>query len=150
MSAERTQHVELPVVDSGRRRLCLAAIGAMAVVAAGTVGFPVITFLSLPKKLGKKEEMEIQLETLAEGSAVWGEHQGRQIVVVKVGGEIQAFDGACTHLGCIVQWDAASRTFKCPCHGAAFGSDGKPVSGPVNIPLRVVKFEIKNGVLKVS
>ncbi len=150
MSTESAKHVELPVVDTGRRRLCLAAIGGMAVVAAGTVGFPIITFLSLPKTLGRKQEMEIQLETLTEGSAVWGEHQGRQIVVVKVGGEIQAFDGACTHLGCIVQWDAASRTFKCPCHGAAFSSAGKPVSGPVNIPLRTVKFELKSGVLKVS
>jgi Rieske Fe-S protein len=150
MSSENIERVQLPLVDAGRRRFCLTAIGGMAVVAAGTVGYPIITFLSLPKTLGRKEEMEIPLDTLAEGAAVWGEHQGRQIVVVKVGGEIQAFDGACTHLGCIVQWDAASRTFKCPCHGAAFSSQGKPVAGPVNIPLRTVKFEVKNGVLKVS
>lgn len=150
MSGERAEHAELPIVNAGRRRLCLAAIGGMAVIAAGTVGFPVVTFLSLPKRIGRNEAMEIQLDALAEGSAVWGEFQGRQIVVVKVGGEIQAFDGACTHLGCIVQWDAASQTFTCPCHGAAFSSAGKPVSGPVNIPLRTVKFEIKDGVLKVS
>ncbi len=134
----------------GRRRFCQMAIGGMAAVSAGTVGYPIIAFLGLPKSLRPEESLEIQLDDLADGAAEWGEYLGRQIVIVKTGGEVRAFDGACTHLGCVVLWDGASRTFKCPCHGAAFDDSGTPVAGPVNIPLRKVEFEVKDGVLTVT
>lgn len=136
-------------VDQGRRRLCQAAIGGMAVAAVGTVSYPILTFLKLPKSPKQVESLEIALSELAEGSDLWGEHMGRQIVVIRTGGDVRAFDAACTHLGCIVKWDGASRTFKCPCHGAAFDDQGTPVSGPVNTPLRPVKFEVTDGVLKI-
>ncbi len=122
----------------------------MAIATVGTVGFPVLTFLGLPKAQQPEQSLEVPLDRLTEDSATWGEHLGRQIVVIKVGGEVHAFDGACTHLGCVIQWDGAARSFKCPCHGAAFSNTGAPVSGPVNIPLRRVEFTIKDGVLKVS
>ena len=89
------------------------------------------------------------LDALAEGYAFWGEHKGKQIVVVKLSGELRAFDGTCTHLGCIVQWDSASRGFRCPCHEARFDDLGNPVSGPVNIPLRRVGFVIEDDMLKI-
>ncbi len=145
-----TNHEHSGPPDPGRRRFCQAAVGGMAVVTVGTVGYPVLTFLGLPKAQQPEQSMEVPVDRLAEDAATWGEHLGRQIVVIKVGGEVRAFDGACTHLGCVVQWDGAARSFKCPCHGAAFSHTGEPVSGPVNIPLRQVEFTIKDGVLKVS
>lgn len=39
-------------------------------------------------------------------------------------GDIIAFSAACTHRGCIVQWDGTDRKFHCPCHGGVFGEDG--------------------------
>jgi Rieske Fe-S protein len=45
-----------------------------------------------------------------------GDHPGR--------GEILAFSAACTHMGCLVQWQQADRTFFCPCHGALFTQEG--------------------------
>ncbi len=143
-----TQHGSEP--GEGRRRFCQIALGGMTAVAAGTVGYPVVTFLGLPKSLRPQEAMEIALADLPEGTAIWGEHNGRQIVVVNASGEVRAFNGACTHLGCIVQWEGGSRTFTCPCHGAAFDEAGNPVSGPVNIPLRPVEFVVKDGMLKIT
>jgi Rieske Fe-S protein len=137
-------------VSCGRRRFCQFAIGGMAAVSAGTVGYPVAAFLSLPKSLTQEENLEVPLAELGEGAAVWGERMGRQIVIVKTPDGPRAFNGACTHLGCIVQWDGSTRTFKCPCHGAAFSDRGEPVSGPVNVPLRPVAFEIKDGVLRIT
>jgi Rieske Fe-S protein len=37
-----------------------------------------------------------------------------------------ALSGACTHMGCLVAWNGAARTFDCPCHGGRFLADGSP------------------------
>ena len=138
-----------PPVDSRRRLFCQVAIGGTAVVSAATVGYPIVAFLRLPKSLGPVELMEVPLDELAEGYGYWGEHRGRQIVVVKLNEEIRAFDGTCPHLGCIVQWDSSTQGFRCPCHEARFGDLGNPIAGPVNSPLRRVEFVVEEGVLKI-
>ena len=35
-----------------------------------------------------------------------------------------ALSGVCTHMGCLLQWNTAARTFDCPCHGGRFAEDG--------------------------
>lgn len=44
-------------------------------------------------------------------------------------GKIIAMSATCTHMGCIVQWQAADRQFHCPCHGGLFTEYGQPASG---------------------
>jgi hypothetical protein len=36
---------------------------------------------------------------------------------------------------CLVRWDAADRTWDCPCHGSRFHPDGSILSGPAEEPL---------------
>jgi len=149
MSDTPNQQPDTTPVNEGRRRLCQMAIGGMTVVAAGTVGYPIFTFLGLPKSLKPEESIEVPVGNISEGAAFWGERQGQQIAIVKINGELMAFNGACPHLGCIVIWEAASRSFKCPCHGASFNEKGEPLGGPVNEPLKRVEFKIADGVLKI-
>ena len=150
MSMETSQCPDGRHPDGRRRRFCQAAIGGMAFVATGTVAYPVVSFLRLPKSQRRQEVIEIALSDLSDGSALWGDHMGRQIVVINVDGDIRAFDGSCPHLGCIVQWEAASRSFLCPCHGAIFSDQGQPTGGPVNAPLKPVDFVVTDGVLKIA
>ncbi len=44
-------------------------------------------------------------------------------------GKIIAMSAACTHMGCIVQWQNADRHFHCPCHGGMFNLVGNPATG---------------------
>ncbi len=44
--------------------------------------------------------------------------------------ELHVFNAACTHLGCVVQWNADEKTFDCPCHGSRYTKEGKVINGP--------------------
>jgi Rieske Fe-S protein len=61
---------------------------------------------------------------------------GRRLAVYRdPGGELHAVSAVCTHLGCLVTFNAAERTWDCPCHGSRFGVDGDVLDGPATRPL---------------
>ncbi|MFJ4862347.1 MULTISPECIES: FAD-dependent oxidoreductase [unclassified Streptomyces] len=50
-------------------------------------------------------------------------------------GGLHAVSAVCTHLGCLVAFNNAERTWECPCHGSRFGIDGRIIQGPALRPL---------------
>ena len=45
-------------------------------------------------------------------------------------GSLLAVSLRCTHLGCLVRFNAAERSWDCPCHGSRFDVDGSVLEGP--------------------
>jgi glycine/D-amino acid oxidase-like deaminating enzyme/nitrite reductase/ring-hydroxylating ferredoxin subunit len=44
--------------------------------------------------------------------------------------KLYVVSSVCTHLGCQVAWNAAERSWDCPCHGSRFHWDGTVLQGP--------------------
>ena len=45
-------------------------------------------------------------------------------------GQLYTVSAVCTHLGCVVTWNPAEKTWDCPCHGSRFDFEGKVIHGP--------------------
>ena len=73
------------------------------------------------------------------------EERRERIFVVRSAGGLAALSSTCSHLGCSVRWDAASRLFRCPCHGGTYRPDGSVAGGPPPAPLARLPIEIRAG-----
>jgi len=58
-----------------------------------------------------------------------------RLFVFREGKTFHAVSAVCTHLGCIVGWNKAEKTWDCPCHGSRFAIDGSVIEGPATKPL---------------
>ncbi len=50
-------------------------------------------------------------------------------------GGLHAVSLRCTHLGCLLRFNSAERSWDCPCHGSRFDVDGAVLEGPAVHPL---------------
>jgi len=66
---------------------------------------------------------------------------GTPAVLFRTKSGIFAYSAVCTHQGCTVAFNSASKNLQCGCHGAVFDPfDGaKVVTGPTNQPLAKIK-----------
>lgn len=84
-------------------------------------------------------EVETVDEIAPGDGAVLRDGIGKVAVYRDEEGLLHSRSAACTHLGCIVSWDAAEKTWDCPCHGSRFDRFGAVINGPANSDLTTVE-----------
>jgi cytochrome b6-f complex iron-sulfur subunit len=136
--------------DVSRRRFVELCIGGMGAASAGAVAYPVVSFLGRPASLQGAQALKVPIAELSEDQARYVDLQGEQIAILYTGKQAKAFNASCSHLGCLVAWDSLKHVFHCPCHGAVFDDQGRPVSGPVSKPLTPVPFREADGCLVIG
>lgn len=72
----------------------------------------------------------------AEGVGVVARSGLEPVGVSTVDGRTCGVSAVCTHLGGVVEWNDAERTWDCPLHASRFAADGTVLEGPATRPLR--------------
>ncbi|MGH2807560.1 MAG: FAD-dependent oxidoreductase [Actinomycetota bacterium] len=76
-------------------------------------------------------------DDLAAGDAAVRQVGVRNLAAYRDGdGELHVVSAICTHLGCIVSFNTAEKSWDCPCHGSRFTPDGTVLQGPAVKPLK--------------
>ena len=65
------------------------------------------------------------LRAIKSGDGKIIEHGGKKVAASRDDhGKLTLRSAVCTHMGCIVKWNTAERTWDCPCHGSRFKTKG--------------------------
>lgn len=92
------------------------------------------------------------LAELTNGVAKPVEAGGVPAFVLRQGDSARALSRVCTHMGCLLRFDAADGDFQCPCHGAVFDINGNPdpwyTQAPLP-PLPTMQVQVVNGAVYV-
>jgi Rieske Fe-S protein len=80
------------------------------------------------------------LESVGHGQGKIVERHGAKVAAYRdLDGVVSLRSANCTHMGCVVGWNTAERTWDCPCHGSRFKPSGEVISGPAEAPLPAVE-----------
>jgi arsenite oxidase small subunit len=113
--------------------------GLLTLLMAGSVALFLATVPFARRFVGRREERSPKVAVGRVADVPLGEartftYPGKDnpaLLVHLTNGEWRAYGGMCTHLGCVVYWDAASSRLLCPCHNAAFRAEtGAVLMGP--------------------
>jgi glycine/D-amino acid oxidase-like deaminating enzyme/nitrite reductase/ring-hydroxylating ferredoxin subunit len=66
----------------------------------------------------------------AEGEGVVASRAGHPVGISTVDGTTRAVSAVCTHLGGVLSWNDAERSWDCPLHSSRFAADGTRIEGP--------------------
>ncbi len=148
------------VPSMGRRQFMnLLTFGSVTGVALGAL-YPVVRYF-IPPSAGGAGGGLIAKDALGNdvvASAFLAEHnvgdrtlvQGFKgdptYIVVDTKEELRDYgmSAVCTHLGCVVPWNASENKFICPCHGSQYDSTGKVVRGPAPLSLALAHVAVND------
>ena len=115
--------------------------------------YPVIRFLNPPavSEASVNEVADGKVQDLTPNTGKIIKFGTQPVLLIRLAqSEWRAFSAACTHLGCIVQYDGARRIIWCACHNGQYDLNGRNIAGPPPRPLTEYKVVQKGGDIIVS
>jgi cytochrome b6-f complex iron-sulfur subunit len=146
------------VPDLGRRQFMNVLLLGAASSAVGGMLYPVVKYFIPPSsgpagggiiaknELGNDVVASQFLESHTPNARVLvqGLKGDPTYLVVKENGALADYgiNSVCTHLGCVVPWNASENKFMCPCHGSQYDATGKVVRGPAPLSLALAHADV--------
>jgi Rieske Fe-S protein len=120
---------------------CSAAASALVTGCSAALG-----------RLGRHPGVEVgKVEQVPPGGGLRAPLGGDEsAIVVNVDGTVRAFRAVCTHEGCPLGWNAQQHLIRCPCHGGAYDTNGRVVSGPPPAPLTELRAVVERGTIYIA
>jgi menaquinol-cytochrome c reductase iron-sulfur subunit len=152
-----------------RRRAFTVGVQALggvagAIIVLPAVGFAVAPIFDKPEEIWESvgptsrftaDTYKPVVFTLVEGIGEAGKttafvRQGSDEYEGESPQEYVAISTRCAHLGCPVNFVAASQSFVCPCHGGVYDFEGKVIGGPPVRPLDRFQTRVENGQVQIG
>ncbi len=145
MEINKDEKVATDKKSISRRKLITYAWIAAGVIVIGELIGGVFAFLWPRRRREKEEKIFVagKVSDFKVGEVV--PFRKEKTFVVRLEGGFLAISSVCTHLHCIVNWNAITKRFECPCHGAKFNKEGEVLEGPPPRPLDINKLEVAAG-----
>jgi nitrite reductase/ring-hydroxylating ferredoxin subunit len=153
LSAAAAGEVDTPPSRIPRRALLAGAAGAVAAGVVGAVADNALSSGTRPRFAATGEILPTNGQWVAVAAA--GDVAGGQVkrfttattigFVTERDGALSAVSGACTHQGCLLQFNQTARRLDCPCHRTAFGVDGKLMFSQLDkLPAALPQIQVRN------
>lgn len=140
-----------------RRGFVKVAVVGMCAAYAAAVGYPVYRYLNSPveKSAAMAAVKEVTLKdvnNLPKNSAFMFKFGTRPTVLIHHEDDTWvALDAVCTHLGCTVAFDPATKQIHCACHGGVYDAKtGGNISGPPPKPLTAYEVLVEKEAITVK
>ena len=129
-----------------RRQLIDYLLGTSAFATLAAIFYPIFKFMIPPQAAEAQQNSVVaaKMNEITPNSGKifkFGSKPGLLVRTEK--GELKAFSASCTHLDCIVQYQADKKNILCACHNGIYDLTGKNVSGPPPRPLEEFTVNVK-------
>jgi len=127
-----------------RRRFLGVLFGTATIVGLGALAAPLTRF-AYPVIQGQVfERLKVATVSTVTAEGIRFDYQDTpSMLIQKEDKDFAAYSLVCTHLGCIVKWEAKNKDFHCPCHAGKFDENGDPIAGPPPSPLPKYKVVVE-------
>jgi Rieske Fe-S protein len=115
--------------------------------------YPVIRFLNPPavSEAAVNEVVGGKEQELAPNAGKIVKFGTQPVLLVRIAQtEWRAFSAVCTHLSCIVQYDASRKVIWCACHNGQYDLSGKVIAGPPPAPLKEYAVHLRGEDVVIS
>lgn len=144
-----------PVPKTSRRTFTRVVYGGTGLIYIGAWAYPVVQYLREAARIREDEALHDEAflpeaqELPPGGSTMFRLGSEPCVLIHHADDSWTAFSAVCTHLNCVVAYQAEKQRFHCACHEGVFGARGENLSGPPGSPLPRYHVQVEAGGVRV-